>query len=175
VDESQDVDMQVDKSEDSIEVFHTVNWSHDPRLCLQDGDDPTESTDCKFDHNVLWCISYQSIVSAFGSMLIGQVTQNTDQHARNVNTSVKVTSLADTEDLAFLNEDCLGSDDSVTGWNLHDFIANWNVSESQSVTYDNETGLNENSTQRNSLTMEDALEQLFQNFTVSLMSLPDLR
>jgi hypothetical protein len=87
---------------------------------------------------------------------------------------VTTTTLADTEDFAFLNEDFLGSDDSETGWNLQDFIANWNASESQGVTYDNETELNGDSTQRNSLTLEDALGQLFQNFTVSLMSLPDL-
>jgi hypothetical protein len=124
---------------------------------------------------VLWRISYQSVMSAFSSMFTGQVTQNTNLDARNVNTSVTMTSLADTEDFAFLNEDYLGNDDSETGWNLQDFMANWNASESQGVTYDNETELNGNSTQRNSLPLDEALEQLFQNFTVSLMSLPDLR
>jgi hypothetical protein len=175
VDGSQDVDIQVDKSEEGIEVVRTVNWGHDPKLCLQDEDDPTESTDCKFDHSVLWRISYQSVMSAFSSMFTGQVTQNTNLDARNVNTSVTMTSLADTEDFAFLNEDYLGNDESETGWNLQDFMANWNASESQGVTYDNETELNGNSTQRNSLPLDEALEQLFQNFTVSLMSLPDLR
>jgi hypothetical protein len=59
-------------SEEGIEVVHTVNRDQDPRLCLQDEDDPTGSTDCKSDESVLWRISYQSIMNAFGCMFIGQ-------------------------------------------------------------------------------------------------------
>jgi hypothetical protein len=115
-------------------------------------------------------------MSAFSSMFAGQVTPGTDLATRNISTSVTMTSLAGTKDFEFLNEDFLGNGDSeTTGWSLQDFIADVDTSESQGVSYINETDLRGNATQRNDLPLERALEELFQNVTISLMSFPDLR
>jgi hypothetical protein len=109
-------------------------------------------------------------------MFAGQVTPGSDLSTRNVSTSVTMTSLADTKDFEFLHEDFLGSSDSgMLSWNLQDFIALVNTSESQGVSYINETDLHGNATQRNDLPLERALDELFQNVTISLMSFLDLR
>jgi hypothetical protein len=54
LDGSQDLDIRVIKSDAGIEVDHGVWWGSDPRSCLQSLDDPTPSTDCRFDDSLLW-------------------------------------------------------------------------------------------------------------------------
>jgi hypothetical protein len=53
LDGSQEVDIKVIKSDAGIEVVHGVWWGSGPRSCLQSLDDPTPSTNCRFDDSLL--------------------------------------------------------------------------------------------------------------------------
>lgn len=169
VDGSQHLDVKVDKLEGGVDIVKTVQWSHVPNDCLQSDNDRFNSSDCTFDHGVLWRLSYQSIMNAFSSLLTGQVTANAGYEARNFNTSVTLTSLIDTEEFGFLDEDYLKTGLSS---NLQDFVADVNVPETLGITYPNQTSVRAN--QRHYAPLHQTLEELFQNVTLRLMSFPEL-
>ena len=126
--------------------------------------------ECGFDQNVLTTLSFQAIMDAFSQNLIGAISIEGGTYvdlALNVNTSIMATSLINSADLDFLEN----YDVSIQGIgaysDLQTELSAFNNSEVQ--------GLLNNYKKVNNQSLAVALEELFQNTVVSMMSSPALQ
>lgn len=116
---------------------------------------------CFWDDSIIWRIAYQSVVDSFVSLISGQVTSN------GTDSLVKDTVLTNTKELSYLNPDPSDGSEfiqTINGWADGD---------------PSKLGLFTQTIQSNSTTFNtsifEAIEQLFQNITVSLMSVDNFR
>ncbi|KAL9032237.1 MAG: hypothetical protein Q9180_006614 [Flavoplaca navasiana] len=133
-----------------------------PTLDAMDGLMPS----CLNDQSVLSTLSYQAVMQAFIDLVAGMISVGGSQSRNTLiasTTKLESTVLALTPELAFLKAEDRESYPSVqqqaVSWNQEPF-----------------TGLiNSAAAPHSTLPFQQALEQLFQNITVSLMSAPDLQ
>lgn len=130
----------------------------------------TQEKECMFDMRLMEKLSYQAIMDAFTQQVVGKLswTQNSNYaFIIDANTSIATTVLSQTPELAFLNDyDQLSSDH----WNfLQDPLGptHWK----DSLYY----GLVNTPPRQSSILLKDAIEKLFENITISLMSEPSVQ
>ena len=121
---------------------------------------------CDFNPAIVQAIAYQGVIEAFTNILSGTVTVPY-QGPLQKNTEILSTTLLSTNDLEFLNEQ---SGVVPEGFGNGDDLQNGLGSAGVNISGIATTG---NSTKNQSLA--DALEEMFQNYTVSLMSSEFLR
>ena len=162
-----------DTSPETIKVIKTVYRSLDERSCLGDNDDgqfTRDGSQCEPNDLVLERLSYQSIMSAFSSLIKGQVSRDSGYGSASgltLNTSVGTTSLARLEELKFLTDERYTVETS-----LQEFLINSNQPALHGVGKLYETAAN---TTNITASLTEALEELFQNITISLMSSSSLQ
>jgi hypothetical protein len=123
---------------------------------------------CTFDPSLLRIFSYQAVMDAFTQLLVGKVsmTQNSNYgFTFDSNTSVAATILTESPELAFFGNPA--SLTSISWPYLQDVQTSWNNS-----LY---LGLSNTPATQAKLPLQDALEVMFQNITISLMSSPNLQ
>lgn len=118
---------------------------------------------CNFDGDLLSQLSYQSVLQAFTMMITGNITLDWNTLGLSDSTNIRSTSLINTNELFYLTDQAL-SKHFDGGASLQEMISATNMSERSGMTT---SRLEENSTFPS---LQDALEELFQNFTLSLMS-----
>lgn len=171
VEGTQNLTVQVsNNSPAAVKVVKQIFFQYIVPYCLEDNDAHRftyNKSGCAFDSVALERLSYQSIMSAFSSLIKGQVTRNTGTGGGlSLNTSVGMTSLAKLDRLRFL------ADERYTlGTSLQEFLAEYEQVESYGV--GKIYSMDANDTNHNG-SLPAALEELFQNITISLMSSPSL-
>jgi len=126
-------------------------------------------SECSFDPSLLRTLSYQAVMDAFTQLLGGMVfwTQNSNYgFTFDSNTSITSTALTESLDLAFLANPASLTD---TG--------SWPSLQETQPTWNNSLylGLSNTPTSGANVSLQDALETLFQNITISLMSSASLQ
>ncbi|KAK1819883.1 hypothetical protein LTR12_005758 [Friedmanniomyces endolithicus] len=127
------------------------------------------SIGCISDPVVLSTISYQAIMHAFTDIVTGMITLGTNSDFDTVITSttqLSTTVLAEAPDLAFLQPFQLKNGN--TTMSLQERAPFWNQQPYAGL-------VNAAAAPKSTLPFQQALEQLFENITISLMSAPDLQ
>ena len=120
-----------------------------------------DPTPCVFDVSAMRLLSYQGIMTAFSQLILGDIRIHDGSHVKR-NTTIVKTVLAQTDELAFLRD-------------LHPALDS--TQEYLQTTISNRSrdlypGLLDTSLPRTLADLKVALEQLFLNLTVSLLSEP---
>ncbi|KAK0883908.1 hypothetical protein LTR87_002386 [Friedmanniomyces endolithicus] len=141
-----------------------------PHNCSYDDLNTTmASVGCIFDPVVLSTISYQAIMHAFTDIVTGTIVLGAESEFATVITSttqLSTTVLAEAPELAFLQP--FQMKDGNTTISLQERAPLW--------TQQPYAGLvNAAAAPKSTLPFQQALEQLFENITISLMSAPDLQ
>ena len=145
------------------EYFFGPNWNlSESSNCTSFLAPPYSGGNCVFDVSAMHLLSYQGIMTAFNQLILGDIRIGEDAMV-NMNTTTLKTILARTDELAFLRnlQPSLNLD---TKKYLQTAISN--------MTNDAYSGLLNTSPPRVRADLKTTLEQLFQNFTVSLLSEP---
>ena len=123
---------------------------------------------CDFDPAILRVIAYQAVMDAFTSVLRGTVTDS-DVSGIVRNGSILSTTLVDTKELAFLNDQTTGylSGGDKDGPDLGSALAKLGKMDV--------SGLPQADRPASNRSLSDALEEMFRNLTISLMSSDLLR
>ena len=127
-------------------------------------------TECEFDQKVLTTLSFQAIMDAFSQNLMGTISLKggtNESLTLNVNSSIMATSLMNTTDLEFLENYIIIQDEGTAYPDLQTELTNLNYSETQ--------GLLNNYQEVKNQTLALAIEELFRNTVVSMMSSPALQ
>ena len=126
------------------------------------------NSECTFDASILRHLSYRALMDAFTDMLIGSLTlrrrQEDDSLVFHGNTSVQSTVLTATPELQILSNLKLLSKDLPILQKVEPDGREWVYK-----------GLWNGPGERRNTTLKEALEELFQNITISLMSSPLLQ
>lgn len=126
---------------------------------------PNATDPATYNSSIIRTFAYQSVMDAFGEVLVGTISNSMASYGglAVANTSIMNTIMGTSRDLAFLTE----YDDQATRSGSNSF-KNW-VEEDlpTEVLWDGIT-VSENTT--SDLGLQSAVEQLFQNVTISLMS-----
>ena len=125
---------------------------------------------CLFDRGILSMLSYQAVMNAFTNLVVGMISweDGDDPSLAVTRSTTRLNSiiLADAPELAFLQLDRLQGQNIIAS--VQQRAAMW---EQQPF-----TGLvNAAVTTKSKMPFQQALEQLFQNITISLMSAPELQ
>ena len=124
---------------------------------------------CFFDPFILSTLSYQAVMQAFTDLLTGTVSlefRGNAQMYTNSTTRLTSTVLADAPDLAFLQT--AGPQKLPTSQYLQQEATTWKQQPFAGL-------VSAKAATSSTLPFRQALEQLFQNITISLMSAPDLQ
>ena len=119
---------------------------------------------CVFDSDAVRILSYQGIMTAFNTLLVGNIRINNGTF--NPNTSIMRTILAETEELSFLQNMRFPKINNDLA-DLQTFL-----SSSPGWAY---PGLMSSTLPESGLDLRSTLERLFQNFTISLLAEPYLQ
>ena len=125
---------------------------------------------CGFDPAILRVIAYQAVLEAFAGILRGTLTEdNANELIKN--SSILSTTLVETKELAFLNEQTTGylgdGADQFGPYDLQSALTNYsNIDVSAAPQVD---------PLASKRSLSDALEEMFRNLTISLMSSDLLR
>ena len=143
---------------DGSEQLGCTPFQKDPRR-LNNG------TACDFDVDAVRSLSYQNIMAAFNSVLLGTIVD--PSIPSGLNSSIMKTVLADTTELAFIRD-----------WQPHPVDGDFanlqtQLSNSSQSAYQGILAHSDVSKSRGSLGAN--LQELFQNFTLSLLSQPEFR
>ena len=125
---------------------------------------------CLLDPRVLSTLSYQAVMHAFTDLVAGMISLDYTpwfmQPAITSTTQLCSTVLAEAPELAFLQSSRIQS--SVSPLSIQQRAATWTQQPFTSL-------VNAAAATKATLPFQQALEQLFQNITISLMSAPDLQ
>ncbi|KAL8846410.1 MAG: hypothetical protein Q9221_008491 [Calogaya cf. arnoldii] len=124
---------------------------------------------CLFDLSVLATLSYQAVMHAFTGLLAGMISLGDRQDHQDMITSttqLSSTVLAKASELAFLQNTQTHNQRQYQS--LQERAATWEEQPFAGL-------VNTAAASRLTLSFQQALEQLFQNITISLMSAPDLQ
>ncbi|KAI9694792.1 MAG: hypothetical protein M1822_000408 [Bathelium mastoideum] len=122
---------------------------------------------CEFNISLLSQLSYQAVLQAFASIITGNITLAGFTLGLMDATSIRSTSLMATKELYYLTDSALNMDTQQNQLNLQNIIMNSNSSEV--------SGAKRLQQAPSSQSLSDVIEIMFQNFTVSLMSSPQLQ
>ena len=152
------------------EVVASLNSSNQTDMSLRpQACPPSDTNACVFDPRVLSTLSYQAVMHAFTNLVAGMISlgdMQDDQTLITSTTQLSSTVLADAPELAFLQS--TQTQNQNTPPSVQQRAAMW---EQQPF-----TGLvNAAAATKATLPFQQALEQLFQNITISLMSASDLQ
>ena len=127
---------------------------------------PNISQDCDFDLSALRLLSYQGIMAAFNQVIVGSSQRKYDSSTQTIsaNTTIMRTVLADTEELAFMRDWAPSSYGSSGSDDLQTLVANSSAKVFQGLTGERLFGT------RGAL--KSTLEELFLNYTISLLAEP---
>ena len=137
-----------------------------PNAYVVEDDVPTGHKNCFVDLSAIRLLSYQGIMAAFNQLILGSYWKNNDGNPET-NTTIMRTILADTEELAFLRDWVSSYDtsfDTVGRDNLQTVVANSTVKVFQGLTGEKTLGARG--------TLKSTLEELFRNYTISLLAEP---
>ena len=125
---------------------------------------------CNYQSDVLYQVSYQGILQAFTTLLTDNVSLSDYQNAPVDASKIRSTGLVNTRELKFLTDYALLSRISTeANTDLQHVLWQANMSAAGRMTKLPTGALS------STLSLSDALEQMFQNFTVSLMSSAELQ
>lgn len=116
---------------------------------------------CRFDQSLLSSLSYQAILGAFSSVLLGTVYKELSKTTATFNTSVQTTALSSTPELQFLSESIIEAT-FVTSDNLQQAIASSNGTLFRGLVNKNNAGSKQ--------PLSQMIEDLFSKTTISMMS-----
>jgi len=127
---------------------------------------------CALDPEYVRLLSYQGISSAFNKLLLGKVASTAADSVDGTNTSILETTLAQTDELAFLKDWVVAVpageiNRSISVKSLQSAVSGSNLS-----AY---LGLSMDRTPESRGSLKTVLEEAFQNFTISLLSSPHLQ
>ncbi|KAI9710459.1 MAG: hypothetical protein M1812_007427 [Candelaria pacifica] len=117
---------------------------------------------CDFDKSLLSQLSYQATLQPFASLVTGNITMSPMTNVLSDSTDIRSTSLLDTRELDYLTDYALHASTSEMDPDLQKSLRGSNNSEVSGMTRLEQTTSNRS--------LQDAIEIMFQNFTVSLMS-----
>ncbi|KAH9845706.1 hypothetical protein Tdes44962_MAKER01137 [Teratosphaeria destructans] len=152
----------------------TKGFSEDcVRLIMEDGtsmdltDDDDDKLQCVFDEDLIWRMSYQSVLLAFSSILVGSVSLGDGSGNMLFDTSVLSTAIGESKELAYLRQ----QSQSPSGFqqNLQAALQATNNTRAVGLTRSSS-----NTTDGEGPALIPTMEQLFQNLTISLLSSRDL-
>ena len=123
--------------------------------------------DCEFDGSLLSQLSYQSVLQAFATLITGNITLNPQTYGLLDSSSIRSTSLLNAEELSYLTDYALHINTS--DYNPDFQKALWNSS-MRGV-----SGLSRLQPAMSNQSLQETIEAMFQNLTVSLMSTPVLQ
>ena len=121
-----------------------------------------EEERCRFDRDLLSQLSYQSVLNAFSNLVTGNITFKSVMESHRESTRIRSTSLTDTKELRYLS-------DYERHMNSYPVRPDLQYSFSNSTVPD-VSGLARLKSAAGDKSLEDALEEMFQNITISLMS-----
>ena len=159
--------------EPMVKLSYTQVWlnSSDPDVRTNLQPSPCGATtsspgDCVANSTILSELSYQAVMDAFTNLLAGVVSRG--DNPRNfflatATSQIRSTVLMQTPELAFLSTDSTGNEA-----NLQERAAQWRQKPFAGL-------FNADVASRTILPLDQALEQVFQNITMSLMSAPELQ
>ena len=129
-----------------------------PQACPPSNEQPAT---CLFDRRVLSTLSYQAVMHAFTDLVAGMISPGGAQDRDTLITSTRLSStiLAGAPELNFLQSNLLTVQQRAVMWKQQPYSGLANAAAGIKAT----------------LPFQQALEQLFQNITISLMSAPDLQ
>ncbi|KAF2773458.1 hypothetical protein EJ03DRAFT_265063 [Teratosphaeria nubilosa] len=125
---------------------------------------------CVFDEQLIWRMSYQSVLLAFSSMIVGSVNLGDGSGNMVFNTSILSTAIGATKELAYLREES----QSASGFqqNLQTALQATNNTRAVGLTSSSSSS---NATDGEGPALIPTMEQLFRNLTISLLSSKDLQ
>lgn len=123
----------------------------------------SNDTRCGIDSHVLQRLAYQAVMESFTNLISGTISLD-NQFGLTRSSRIMTTTLVSTNELTFLGDNSvdMGSDDGGLVPYLQGALSHSEVA--------NISGLARSDNQRANLSLQDALEETFQNITVSLMS-----
>lgn len=142
-------------------AFNSSNVSY--KSCLKLSFGVEDAGQCIFDAEVLRTLSYQAVWDAFTAVLTGTVRYYITSQ-RIVNSSIIDTALTNVRELSILRG--VPTDPALFGASLKPALALYDDPRVQGLTSSYDGILN--------ISLTDALEEMFQNVTVSMMSSPAL-
>lgn len=129
-----------------------------------------EGSPCDYRSNVLYQLLYLGVLQAFTMLLVGDLSLFDLLHAPTESSSIGFTKLLNNKELNFLIDSSLFSPTATEAhMDLQHALWQTNKSEISKMTKLRVA------TASSFLSLADAIEQMFQNFTVSLMSSADLQ
>jgi hypothetical protein len=123
--------------------------------------------DCDFDGSLLSQLSYQGILQAFAMLITGNITLVPTTNGLSDSTSIRSTSLLNTKELYYLTDYALHANTSDMNPDLQKALSESSMSEVSGMSRLQQAASNQS--------LQDAIETMFQNLTVSLMSSPALQ
>ena len=117
---------------------------------------------CDFDSSLLPQIAYQSILQAFTTLITGNITLDSTTMGLTDSTAIRSTGLVNSRELYYLTDYAVTTNSTVDSPALQKAI--FNSSESGM------SGLMKLQQGVSDISLQDALETMFQNFTISLMT-----
>ncbi|KAI9712451.1 MAG: hypothetical protein M1820_001664 [Bogoriella megaspora] len=182
VNEAQIVSIQL-SDQDNDKAVPIVNTVRGPGIeglgagncsTLNEGGSPSDGADlgkdCDFDSSLLFQLSYQATLQAFANLLTGNITLSAEESGKNGlldTTMVRSTSFVDTKELYYLTDYTLHAVSDPFAPDLQFALQNSTASDA--------SGMARLPQNLPSQSLQDAIETMFKNFTVSLMSSPNLR
>lgn len=128
---------------------------------------------CIFDSSILNGLAYQAGLQSFSTMLTGTLLYSTNWGEGIIdNSSVRSTALMYTKELGFLRDDELQNANNINFYS-NGLQAHLSHSETPWIKYASGTSFMQKT--RAEWLLKNAIEDLFQKFTLSLMSLPNLQ
>jgi hypothetical protein len=129
---------------------------------LNEVDGDVFGKDCDFDESLLSQLSYQSILQAFATLITGSITLDPTTNGLLDSTSIRSTGLLNTKELYYLTDYALHANTSDVNPDLQKALSESSISEVSGMSRLRQTASNQS--------LQDAIETMFQNLTVSLMS-----
>lgn len=165
---NQQVNLKVKEIEEKTLDVITGVWGSNPDSNNTSCTPLNMDSECTFDPSILRHLSYQALMDAFTDMLIGSLTlrrrQEDDSLVFHGNTSVQSTVLTATPELQILSNLTLLSKDLPILQKVEPDEREWVYK-----------GLWNGPGEQRTTPLKEALEELFQNVTISLMSSPLLQ
>ncbi|KAI9699475.1 MAG: hypothetical protein M1836_003086 [Candelina mexicana] len=161
------INLAKQETDETVPVINFVrgpgSGKHDAGMCttLNEVDDVYGRT-CVFDGSLLSRLSYQAILQAFAMLVTGNITLVKNTNGLSDSTSIRSTSLLNTKELQYLTDYALHANTPDMQPDLQNKLRLSNMSEVSGMSRIQQTTSNQ--------LLQDAIETMFQNFTVSLMS-----
>jgi len=146
----------------AVKTNATTNSTH-KEDCITLSAEWTRPASCLYDTNALQALSYQAIMGAFNNLLIGYIGD-----AVNGETGIYNTKLIDnTKELSYLAPRLAGTVTTGSVANIQHVLLESNHSSVSGLAYQGTNGIR--------MPLRNALEELFQNITISMLSAPELQ